>query len=151
MFRLGDIKRPSLETLDILEKEARLRRGQHHQLMEATDYKKAVSAHKLGEEHWESQARSPLFRSKRALALAQLLRVRKVFQRYLGELPTKEGLTKLAQTGEGRDAISRVVRQAKADRVGTAIADINICGAVPPYNEILGGKLVALLLVLCRS
>ena len=69
-----------------------------------------------------------------------------IFQRYLGALPTKEGLMKLAEVGEGREAISRVVRQAKADRVGTAIADINICGAIPPYNEIVGGKLVALLL-----
>jgi Druantia protein DruA len=31
----------------------------------------------------------------------------------------------------------------KAGRVGTAIADLTVCGALPPYNEILGGKLVA--------
>jgi hypothetical protein len=146
LFRLGDIKRPSLEILSTLEKEARQQRRQHHDLMEAADYKKSASARKLGEEHWECQARSPLFRSKRALALAQLLRVRMIFRRFLGKLPTKEGLINLAQAGEGREAISRVVRQAKADRVGTAIADINICGAIPPYNEMLGGKLVALLL-----
>jgi hypothetical protein len=35
------------------------------------------------------------------------------------------------------------MRQAKASRVGTTIADLTVCGAVPPYNEILGGKLVA--------
>lgn len=37
--------------------------------------------------------------------------------------------------------------KAKADRVGTAIADLSVCGAVPPYSEILGGKLVAMLMV----
>ena len=46
-----------------------------------------------------------------------------------------------------RDAVAKIVRKAKADRVGTAIADLTICGAVPPYNEILGGKLVAMLMV----
>ena len=34
---------------------------------------------------------------------------------------------------------------AKADRVGTAVADLTVCGALPPYNELLGGKLVAML------
>jgi hypothetical protein len=29
--------------------------------------------------------------------------------------------------------------------VGTAIADLNVCGAVAPYNELLTGKLVAML------
>jgi hypothetical protein len=29
--------------------------------------------------------------------------------------------------------------------VGTEIADLTVCGAVPPYNAILGGKLVAML------
>jgi hypothetical protein len=29
--------------------------------------------------------------------------------------------------------------------VGTEIADLTVCGAVPPYNAVLGGKLVAML------
>src|SRR5690348_12116170 len=29
--------------------------------------------------------------------------------------------------------------------VGTEIADLTVCGAVPPYNTLLGGKLVAML------
>jgi hypothetical protein len=55
-----------------------------------------------------------------------------------GKTPTKQGL--------GREAVSRMVRKAKADRVGAAIADLTVCGAVPPYNEILAGKLVAMLM-----
>jgi hypothetical protein len=30
--------------------------------------------------------------------------------------------------------------------VGNAIADLTVCGAVAPYNELLGGKLVAMLM-----
>jgi hypothetical protein len=38
-----------------------------------------------------------------------------------------------------------VLKKAKADRIGIAVADITVCGAVQPYNAILGGKLVAML------
>ena len=31
--------------------------------------------------------------------------------------------------------------------VGISIADLTVCGAIPPYNEILGGKLIAMLAV----
>ncbi|HXI19895.1 MAG TPA: Druantia anti-phage system protein DruA, partial [Gemmatimonadales bacterium] len=67
-------------------------------------------------------------------------------RRQFGARSTRAGLVKLASTGEGRDAIQRVVRRAKAARMGTAIADLTICGAVPPYQEIVGGKLVAALM-----
>src|SRR5439155_16177763 len=40
--------------------------------------------------------------------------------------------------------VGRMVRRAKAERVGIAMADISVCGAVPPYNAILGGKLVSM-------
>src|SRR5262249_48596434 len=33
----------------------------------------------------------------------------------------------------------------KADRIGISVADVTVCGAVQPYNAILGGKLVAML------
>jgi hypothetical protein len=39
----------------------------------------------------------------------------------------------------------KLIRKAKADRVGTLMADLTVCGAIPPYNELLGGKLVAML------
>jgi hypothetical protein len=51
----------------------------------------------------------------------------------------------LASTGQGSDAIRKILKKAKADRVGIAVADIAVCGAVQPYNAILGGKLVAML------
>src|SRR2546423_10221446 len=56
-------------------------------------------------------------------------------------------IVQFVSTRDGRDAVAKIVRKAKADRVGTAIADLTVCGGVPPYNEILGGKLVAMLMV----
>jgi hypothetical protein len=53
-----------------------------------------------------------------------------------------EGLVK---SKDCREVFGRVVRKAKAERVGTLVADLSICGGIPPYNEILAGKLVAML------
>src|SRR5262249_44826718 len=46
-----------------------------------------------------------------------------------------------------RQAIQALVRRAKAERVGVAMADISVCGAIPPYSVLLGGKLVAMLVM----
>jgi hypothetical protein len=142
-----DLKRPTVEVIAALEKHGRQQRREHHRYMQSGQYKKAESAEKLAEEHWEEQARWPLFRSKRALELAHLLRGRTVLLKSFGRRPSKEGLVRLAETGEGREALARILRKAKADHVGTAIADLTVCGAIPPYNEILGGKLVAMLMM----
>ena len=44
---------------------------------------------------------------------------------------------------------SSVIRNAlvaqKTKHIGSSLLELNVCGAIPPYNEILGGKLVALL------
>jgi hypothetical protein len=91
------------------------------------------------------RARTHLFRSKRALALTTYLRARAVFNEAFGRKPTAEKLSALAETAYGTDAIRRVLKKAKADRIGIAVADITVCGAVQPYNALLGGKLTAML------
>lgn len=60
-------------------------------------------------------------------------------------------LRELLEDSEGRRVVAAIVKKAKADKVGVALADISVCGALPPYNEILGGKLVSMLLVSPRS
>src|SRR5690606_33044272 len=53
----------------------------------------------------------------------------------------------LTDATNGQLLLDQMLRLAKAKLVGTAIADLAVCGAVPPYNELVGGKLVALLAV----
>jgi hypothetical protein len=142
-----DLSRPSVEVIARLEEEGRQQRKEHHRFMASRAYKKSEPAIDLADEHWEAQARSHLFQSKRALELAGMLSVRCVLRRYFGDSHSKNMLVQFISTREGRDAVAKVVRKAKADRVGTAIADLTVCGAIPPYNEILGGKLVAMLMV----
>src|SRR5229473_3354733 len=77
--------------------------------------------------------------------IAALLETRNTLQdAYEGVAKTKR-LEVLFASGTGRAAFLKVVRLARSMTVGTEIADLTVCGAVPPYNALLGGKLVAML------
>lgn len=46
----------------------------------------------------------------------------------------------------GQSAIRIALNEIKKRHLSTEIADLAVCGAITPYNKILGGKLVALLM-----
>lgn len=139
-----DLKTPSVAIIERLLKESAEARKKHHRFARSRDHKQKRSA-LPGDEHWIARARTHLFCSKRALALSTYLRARAVIDEAFDGKPTAEKLGALAKTGYGSDAIRRVLKKAKADRVGIAVADISVCGAVQPYNALLGGKLAAMM------
>ncbi len=135
---------PDDAVIDRLCEESAEQRRLHHRYVRSRDHKAARKD--LSEaEYWVARAGTHLFRSKRTLALASYLKARAILKLCFGERPTAEKLAQLASTGQGKDVIRKILKKAKADRVGIAVADITVCGAVQPYNAILGGKLVAML------
>ena len=108
------------------------------------------AAHKSGKARtsrdWAAVAETYLYRSKRCNRLAALLDVRRVLDKANLEALSKKELRQTLQQPSVRDALKRVVRFGKAERVGIGMMDIMVCGAVAPYNAILGGKLACLLL-----
>lgn len=139
-----DLTAPSNAVLERLLKEGAEQRRLHHRYARSRDLKRERPAGS-GDEYWVARARTHLFRSKRVLALATYLRARAVLNAAFEGRPTSAKLAALAATGYGSDAIRSVLKKAKADRVGIAVADITVCGAVQPYNALLGGKLTAML------
>lgn len=139
------IKNPTADLIGRLISNSRRHRKEHYRFMQGQDYKQIDDPEHATDEDWEEQAKSLLFRSKREQELANLLQIRISLNRFFDPKPTIDGLKRFLGSGEGRAALTKAIRKTKADRVGTAIADLTICGAVPPYNEILGGKLVAML------
>jgi hypothetical protein len=142
------LRSPDAEALKKLLKESVRQRTLHHRHAKLRDLKGARIPEKStdGEaDHWKARAKSHLFRSKRALALAELLEARAVMLRHFGKQPDKHQLVALLDDRDGPHIVKRILRKAKAERVGIAMADISVCGAVPPYNPILGGKLVSML------
>lgn len=95
---------------------------------------------------WMRRSVSPLFRSKRCEKLAMLADLWALHES-LAATRSRKYAEQLIETRDGQTLLDQVVRLSKARLVGTAIADLSVCGAVAPYNEIVGGKLVALLAV----
>ena len=136
---------PTLESIERLRKEVEARRNDHRRFVRRADFKKHIEATDV--EAWRERAESDLFRSKRCLALADLLRSRGALDPFLYPKPSRAGLAAALADPGGRRAIADIVRRSKAEAIGTEMADLTVCGAIAPYNALLGGKLVSMLAV----
>src|SRR5207237_2589076 len=85
-------------------------------------------------------------RSSRAKTLDVLLGIRAGLKAAGLSGSAAAALNAALATPRGRNAVRQLVRLVKAEHVGVNMMDIIICGAVAPYNVLLGGKLVCLLL-----
>ena len=128
-----------------LQRLAARARNDHYARAEAGLNKAGGDATKVTAAEWQKYARSPLFTFKRAREISSLLETRNALQAAFDGVDRSNLIGTLLASGAGRAAFSRVVRLARSMTVGTEIADLTVCGAVPPYNALLGGKLVAML------
>lgn len=93
---------------------------------------------------WEDEAKSNLFVRKRSAELAKLLATKIVFQSAEG-VTNFERLNYLLSTEKGCKAIHSALIANRKCKIGSNMMDIIVCGSIPPYNELLGGKLVSIL------
>ena len=94
--------------------------------------------------NWEVEAQSNLFKRKRATELAKLLETKRCFNAVEGKT-NAEQLNALLSFEAGRKAIHTALIANRKRKIGSNMMDIIVCGAIPPYNELLGGKLVSML------
>lgn len=86
-----------------------------------------------------------LYQRKRADQLARLLSAKKAISDILNSDSFNEIWIDFCKSEAGNSAIRSALVAQKTKHIGSSLMELNVCGAVPPYNEILGGKLVALL------
>lgn len=94
--------------------------------------------------NWEEEAQSNLFKRKRATELAKLLETKRVFNEVTGK-NNREKLNQLLSSETGRKAIHTALIANRKRKIGSNMMDIIVCGSIPPYNELLGGKLISIL------
>lgn len=94
--------------------------------------------------NWEEEAQSNLFKRKRAAELAKLLETKCIFNGVTGKT-NQEKLNQLLSSETGRKAIHTALIANRKRKIGSNMMDIIVCGSIPPYNELLGGKLVSIL------
>jgi hypothetical protein len=140
----GQIKRPTEEVFKILLAESEKSIKTHRLYPDKTRLKETTRG-----EDWKLTAETTLFRSKRCKQLATLLSTRLTFQKLVLERIASKDLLSTMQNPRVRRAVTQICRTLKGERVGISMMDITVCGAVAPYNSILGGKLICILL--CSS
>ena len=88
-----------------------------------------------------------LFKHKRADQLAKDLSALAVLRQAIARPDFETEWERIS----GEDSVGTAIRTAlsvqKSKHIGTSMLELNVCGAIPPYNEVLGGKLAALLAV----
>ncbi|HEV2716460.1 MAG TPA: Druantia anti-phage system protein DruA, partial [Terriglobales bacterium] len=140
----AELRQPTERTIlrlrQLSEKERRL----HHLFPSRNEHKVATT--RMTRADWKAQAGSHLFRSKRALLLARLLEARVALLDAGFVKATAPALRQALKSARARKAVRFVLRYVKSAHVGVDMMDITVCGAVAPYNAILGGKLVSLMM-----
>lgn len=94
-----------------------------------------------------THARRMLVAKKRAAELARLLAAKLTLFRNGEAFLDSKALSTCVTKEEMMTAIHTALLSVKSERVGTNMLELTTCGAVPPYNPILAGKLVALLML----
>ncbi len=104
-----------------------------------------VEAGRADEVNWVKVAKTNLYRRKRAANLADTIRTLAVFDSAeIYDHPDR--LLPLLDTDDGHRAVETTMRRLKQRAIAENVMEIITCGAVAPYNQILGGKLVAMLM-----
>lgn len=143
-FRMKHFKQPDVELINRLYKESKEARASHQRSPHTALHKSGTE--NLEESDWEQKARTALFRSKRCLLLAKLLSIRLTLAKHNFEASNSKSLKHVTESAQVRNAIGQLIRLIKAQHIGIDIMDIVVCGAIAPYNIVLGGKLVCMLL-----
>ena len=141
---LQDVERSSAaERLDQLD-EAGDNQTPEYRLIRAAHT--AVEAGDQGLIDWQRIATTSLYTRKRAGTLADLVFARG-FLAEIGFSPDGGPLDEALRDDDGVRAVEIALRRIKQRAITSSVMELITCGAVPPYRDVLGGKLVATLML----
>lgn len=145
IFTANDIKKPTEDIIKRLFEESDYAIKEHRKEPQRTKHNGQKNG-TIPPDFWEKESKTSLYRSKRCKQLAKLFNIRRSFQESGFLQSNQKDLQSIFQTGKVKASITQLVRMIKAERVGVDMLDITVCGAIAPYNSLLGGKLVCMLL-----
>ena len=93
---------------------------------------------------YADEAKEVLFKKKRASELARLLDAQLTFSRFESDSYI-DWLKALMRIEEGRKAVNVALVANRKTKIGSNMMEIIVCGSIPPYNQLLGGKLISIL------
>lgn len=142
--KCSEVRRPTAQVVAKLQAEAGRAMRLHCQNPQKRNH--AEISEPDSASSWERVTLTHLYRAKRCGRLAALMRIRQVLQAHGLTPGTGRQLEECLKSADVRSALAQLVRMVKAEHVGIDMMDITVCGAIVPYNVLLGGKLVSMLL-----
>lgn len=95
-----------------------------------------------GEINYLEETQMILYKKKRSLELSKLFEAKLI----LGKLNSEVNLLEIIDKSIYKKAINIALKANRKVKIGSNIMEIIVCGSIPPYNELLGGKLVSLMI-----
>lgn len=95
---------------------------------------------------WRGASEDHLYVRKRAEVLGNLLSARMAFATAGLDRHPNRAFRQLVAMEDGWRALDTAIAEIRKLGLASQVVDVSVCGAVHPYNELLGGKLVALAL-----
>src|SRR5690606_872963 len=94
---------------------------------------------------WKVESKTPLFKKKRAQELSKLIDAKIIVKEIEESLNDSVEILKKLISYKGGKALNIALQANRKRKIGSNIMEIIVCGSIPPYNELLGGKLVSVL------
>lgn len=151
LIDLSELRKPTEGTIFKLENAAAgaaARRDiQLRSMYDQNDSTRDLEVREASEEtDWMAASAEHLYVRKRAETLAKLLQARMVISAAkLGQDPMR-GFRQLIASKDGWRALDTAIAELRKAGLASQVVDVSVCGAVHPYTDLLGGKLVALVL-----
>ena len=139
------VQRPNDDDIRLLFEEAASAEQRRQDLLRDSSENGYEEADKSELGSISKETEEALYRRKRAEQLARLLQAKKAILEVYEAENFDEIWIAFCDSEQGNSAIRSALVAQKTKHIGSSMMELNTCGAIPPYNEILGGKLVALL------
>jgi hypothetical protein len=117
---------------------------EHHAENRSTRYLEVRAASE--DTDWKLASEDHLYVRKRAEVLTSLLRARLAFEKANLSRDPQRAFRDLVATDDGWRAFDTAIGEMRKAGLASQVVDVSVCGAIHPYSELLGGKLVALVL-----
>ena len=142
-----EIAKPDHSVIQRLIRQAAKAEADRIELLKNSDndYRKKNDFRHMFDEDLESLSKkNPLWIKKRAEQLAKALECREFLDDLDPKLSRFELYSALFTQKDGKAITESMLSELRTHGTASNIADLSVCGAIPPYNHLLGGKLVAL-------
>jgi hypothetical protein len=146
LARKSELERPTPAIIERLLSIAATSEHERREMLRESEASGVHPARTESAQEWRKDSEQPLYRRKRAQALADLLFARLEFAKAQLVASPLPALTTLLNSDSGRKALRTALYANKKTKIGSNMMDLIVCGAIPPYGELLGGKLVAMLM-----